>query len=455
MLSGTGGPRTGDEVYTSYQPSLDQFGKDSLTYIPSSPLTKVGKFFELYTAGTVLLPEYLEKEREQKLKVYDQDDLAEELEEFETAVYADPEMLVVQLPSWELYKDWERGQELVGRKFKGAIQYEPDPEGPPENARMARLERRDPAKFKVERRAQFAEVVGAYLDPEKVDDMFRPFRLKPDESPRVLERQEAGQVGFIYHGHVDPSKSNANFAVAIGHLERSEIPDEYGNYWNHVIFDFLHVYQPKQFDNHIVDYVQIEEDLKDLLGKYRSLEVFSFDQWNSISFIAHLKKTVDRLGTKTKIVETTFSSPRNQKAAEQFKSALNLGWVHAYRDDFYNEGEGSLLENELKFLTEKNGKVEKQNIGPVTTKDLADCVMEVTISLLESQLRDWTNVGGTSLGVGSRGGYPSNSPLSPRPEMLDSDPAFARRETARDKLQNLSSGRRSRNPMPRSRGRRI
>jgi len=412
LVNGTGGPRTSDEVYAAYHPALDQLGRDALTYIPSSPLTKVGKFYELYTNGRVLMPEYLEKERAGRAKVYDQDDLADELEDFEQEVYADPELLVVQLPSWELYRDWEDGKKLVGVSFKRAIQYEPLMNGRVENERMVRLEKRDPEKFKVERRAQFAEVVGAYLDPEKVDDMFRPFRLKEGEPLRVLERREAGRVGVVYHGHVDPSKSNANFAIAIGHLERSEIPDEHGDHWNHVVFDFLHVYQPSQFDNHTVDYVQIEKDLQGLLGKYRSLQVFSFDQWNSVGFIHKLRQTVKKLGTATTVKEVTFNHTRNQKVAEQFKTALNMGWVHAYKDTFFDDGEGSLLEQELKFLTEKNGKVEKQNIGPVTTKDLADTVMEVTVSLLESQLGRADNLD-TTIAVGAPGGYPTNSLLNP------------------------------------------
>ena len=396
--------------------------------------TKVGKFYELYTNGRVLMPEYLEKERAGRAKVYDQDDLADELEDFEQEVYADPELLVVQLPSWELYKDWEDGKKLVGVPFKRAIQYEPLMNGRIENERMVRLEKRDPEKFKVERRAQFAEVVGAYLDPEKVDDMFRPFRLKEGEPLRVLERQEAGRVGIMYHGHVDPSKSNANFAIAIGHLERSEIPDEHGDRWNHVVFDFLHVYQPSQFDNHTVDYVQIEKDLQGLLGKYRSLQVFSFDQWNSVGFIHKLRQTVKKLGTATTVKEVTFNHSRNQKVAEQFKTALNMGWVHAYKDTFFDDGEGSLLEQELKFLTEKNGKVEKQNIGPVTTKDLADTVMEVTVSLLESQLGRADNLD-TTIAVGAPGGYPTNSLLNPSASSLPTGGGGVR-----DRLGGLRAG---------------
>lgn len=449
MINGTNGPQTSEAVYSAYQPALDQLGRDALTYIPSSPLTKVGKFYELYTQGRVLLPEYLQKEKAGRAKVYDQDDLADELEKFEDELYANPELLVVQLPSWELYKDWERGRELVGVPFKRAIQYEPDENGAIENKRMFIMEKQDPDSFKVERRAQFAEVVGAYLDPEKVDDIFRPFRLKENEPLRVLERKDNGRVGFMYHGHVDPSKSGANFAVAIGHLEKSEIPDEHGSYWNHVVFDFLHVYQPHHFDNHTVDYVQIEKDLERLIGKYRSLDVFSFDQWNSVGFIHKLREVVRKLGTRTSINEVTFSHTRNKRVAEQFKTALNLGWVHAYRDDFFDDGEGSLLEMELKFLTEKNGKIEKQNIGPVTTKDLADCVMEVTVSLLESQFGA-TNDLRTVPVMGAQGGYPTRSALNPNAGRFRSPGE----DNVRDRLSSFRSGGRANNSL-RSRGRRL
>ena len=843
LINGTNGPQTSEAIYAAYQPALDQLGRDALTYIPSSPLTKVGKFYELYTNGRVLLPEYMQKESAGRAKVYDQDDLADELEQFEDDIYANPELLVIQLPSWELYKDWERGKELVGVPFKRAIQYEPEENGAIENKRMFLLEKQDPETFKVERRAQFAEVVGAYLDPEKVDDIFRPFRLKEGEPLRVLERQEAGRMGFLYHGHVDPSKSGANFAVAIGHLETSEIPDEHGAYWNHVVFDFLHVYQPHTFENHTVDYVQIEKDLEGLVGKYRSLDVFSFDQWNcqtegtfvrtadglrriedivgadtpegvivdievpvetkdgiatarqgykkglartlkirtrygfelevtpehrlwvntgtpraprwewleaadiqvgndlnlrrgslfpqreldttkyipdvrgsrymptrgtlnadlaeamgfivaeghvsdthiawsqkdpqvmerihadiesnygrtsnyhrrevvtkngtpcvdyqqhvtglrfvkqmhalgvtparsqekatpwsifqspkhvvaaylrglyegdggvqhfgknneivyysttsdalaretqqlllsvgvlasrrhrdytykgetrrehilyvrgpeivnfarevgfisdrkkgilsvclerinsragtsrpsgvrekyrrhgedfwdqiktiedseavcydlsvpgpesyiangvvshnSVGFIHKLRQVVKKLGTRTAIKEVTFNQTRNKRVAEQFKTALNLGWVHAYKDDFFDDGEGSLLEMELKFLTDKGGKIEKQNIGPVTTKDLADCVMEVTVSLLESQFSRTGDLN-TTIEVGAKGGYPTQSPLNPRAGQV----GVTAGETLRERLGGLRAGGMGGTPL-RSRG---
>ena len=111
-----------------------------------------------------------------------------------------------------------------------------------------------------------------------------------------------------------------------------------------------------------------------------------------------------------------------------------MGWVHAYKDTFFDDGEGSLLEQELKFLTEKNGKVEKQNIGPVTTKDLADTVMEVTVSLLESQLGRADNLD-TTIAVGAPGGYPTNSLLNPSASSLPTGGGGVR-----DRLGGLRAG---------------
>jgi hypothetical protein len=84
--------------------------------------------------------------------------------------------------------------------------------------------------------------------------------------------------------------------------------------------------------------------------------------------------------------EVTFTQAVNQSRCEKFKSALNLEWVHAYRDHLFTDNTTSLLEQELKFLSEHNGKVVKQDIGPVVTKDLADCVMVVTVDLLSDAL---------------------------------------------------------------------
>lgn len=384
MITGSGGPRSSEEVYEAYQPSLDQFGQDSMTYVPSSPYTKVGKFFELYESGRVLLASYdvetgkvtYTEETEKTLDV----DAEEEISE----IAADPEMLIVQLPSWELYRDWERGPALVGKSFNGPIQVL--------NDRMLRIERRNPDKFKVERRAQFASVIDAYLDNDKIEAMFSPLGWR-----NPVTAQAGGQSRYAYRAHIDPGLSNANFAICIGHLEMAP-PDEFGDVWPHVIIDYLKVWRPEDYDDHIVPYPQIQKEIAALLRQFPSMARMTFDQWNSAGMIAALR---EEFSPRINIGMEEFSKQSNQIRAENFKSAINLGWVHAYDDGFFNQG-GSLLEQELKFLQEKNGVVVKQDFGPVTTKDLADCVMEVSTSLLKDDLDRWQNkvMGGTHLAAG-------------------------------------------------------
>ena len=424
MITGTGGARSSEEVYEAYQPSLDQFGRDALTYIPSSPFSKVGRFFELYTSGCVLLKEF--GGGNQLLRIQGKEELDEDPEDTFNQLTADPEMLVVQLPSWELYRDWERGKSLVGINFKKAVQYSPVGQSA-DNLKMARLKQRNPVKFKVEREAQFAEVMDAYLSGDKIDQMFARFWAGSERWP---EGRELGQVtrgagAFKYQGHADPSKSNANFAVAVAHLETSPIPDkvmrdgkEHEIFWPHVIIDYMNVWKPQDYEDHTVDYVDIGERLLELPQWFPTMNMFSYDQFNSAGFIANMKR---RYSPRVIIKEETFTAASTQKMFEGFKSALNLGWVHSYKDDLYGskeeraEGMGqSLLELECKFLSEKNGKVVKQEAGPVTTKDLFDCVATVTVRLLKDSLDRWYTeiLGRDPLMFGSEGGHPKSGPAS-------------------------------------------
>jgi hypothetical protein len=181
--------------HNSAEPSLDQFGTDRLIYIPSSPLTKIGKFFELYRHGTVLMK--TEKPDgssgltrvDAKMLGLSDDDIEEGIEE----AIAEPEMLIFQGPSWIAYQDWERSKSLGMPKFKRAVQIYDE--------RMQRLEQRNPEKFKVERRGQFADVQGAYLNPDKVDAMFdQPAWRAP------LAPQANGILLHQYRIHCDPGR---------------------------------------------------------------------------------------------------------------------------------------------------------------------------------------------------------------------------------------------------------
>ena len=100
-------------------------------------------------------------------------------------------------------------------------------------------------------------------------------------------------------------------------------------------------------------------------------------------------KTEEEVFSDIRVVEETATEKANYERAEKFKSAINLGWVHSFKDNLYEDGQ-SLLELECKFLSEKNGKIYKQEFGPVVTKDLFDAVSVITVDLLHESLERWS-----------------------------------------------------------------
>lgn len=376
MIHGTGSHKSGEEIYEDWMPSLDQFDLDGLTYIPSSPASKVGKCYSLYQEGSVLMSSYQENTETGEEAAAELKAMAAQGGNDTAEVVADPTKLVIQLPSWGLYENWEKSRQLIGVSFKRPIQPGPTHES------QVRRKLRNPDKFKVEREGQWAEVQGAYFDPDMVERIFDAPGWRP-----ALESQSRGYLTHKYRIHCDPGRTGANFALCIGHLENSP-PDEHGIAWPHVIIDMLHVWRPQDFPPDIetgrptIDYVQVQEDIDDILFRFPSTSKISFDQWNSAGMIASLRR---KFSPSIRVAEVTFTERDNQARFERVKSALNLGWVHSYRDNFY-EDNASLLGMELKFLSETNGRVERQKIGPVTTKDLCDAFCVVVSDLMHESL---------------------------------------------------------------------
>lgn len=393
-IQGTDSTKSSDNIYEDWQPSLGQFKKDALTLVPSSPFTKIGKFFELYQQGKILMDSYVKNDREGHSEAarLALEVLRARADLDQTELTADPTKLIFQGPSWALYEDWQRGGELTGSQAPFA------PENDLSDEEQLRRKLHNPEKFKVEREGQFAEVMGQYLDPKKVEAIFNPVQWR---FPSILEPTPFGRFDCTYRIHVDPSKTGANFALAIAHVEQAP-PDEFGEVWPHVMIDRLHVWRATDFEvnpetgKHEVDYTAIERELDQILYTFPSTTKFSADQWNSVGFLQRLKK---KYSPGIRVVEETATEKSNYQRAERFKSAVNLGWVHSYKDDFF--GGDSLLEQECKFLSEKNGKVVKQEFGPVTTKDLYDAVSVVTTDLLHTALERWSADRMTAHAMGS------------------------------------------------------
>lgn len=386
IVTATGASRSAEEVYDAATPSLDQFRRDAFIVEPSSPWQMVGKFHQNWKNCLEM--------SEDGLPVY-------------------PEMMMLQLASWEIYEDWERAHDIpmfppgftgdLGEHegpsptfapLKGAIQVYDDA--------MKRLEKANPDTFAVERLSHWQATMDAYLDPKKIALMFEPW------NGRELQMTDQGVLSIFYKGHADPSLANANFAVAIAH------PEEVDGI-THCVFDMIHHWRPSDFPDNTIDYVQIEEELWQLIRAFKPDE-FTFDQWNSAAVIAQLKKRAHLAQFPKRVVvyEKTATVKHNFERAENFKIGLNQGWIHS---PTYEQAE-----LELRFLHLKNGKVEKQETGPVITKDVADCMFECVWTILGSQVGAFINgtLGGMSLGGTMQGGW------QPAAMNERDDPSFSR-----------------------------
>ena len=365
-----------EELFKAAEPSLMQFGSHAMLFANSSPYTKIGKFFKLYQQ-------------------------AMELDGGEV-VY--PAQMMLQSPSWEMFKDWERD-----KRFSKAVSFSPDADHP-DAYEMKQKERANPESFRVEYRAQFAEVVDAYLNPKLVDQMFDP-DITRSVIGRFLEPTHGGTVEYVYKAHGDPSATGANFGFAIGHTEYiDEMDTETGTVKPqvpHVVFDVIDAFYPEDFENHTIDWLEILPVFADYINKFRPFE-FTFDQFNSHAPIQMLQAEAQKMGAwETQIGMKTATATVNRQRAINFKTALNLGRVHAPHPNTHHGMKNSidLARAELKFLQEKGGRIDKQDIGPVQTKDIADCIMEVVDVLIGQQLQEEYNMLNNAPAFGAPGGY--------------------------------------------------
>jgi len=365
-VKNAGTTRQFGDVYGSATPALDQFGRDAFIVIPSSTWEMTGKFYQLWELA-------LEQEPD------DRGDL--------TGVY--PNKMMIQLASWDPYKDWQDAQDLdlfpagfagdlgeyEGRELprlpamKGAIQVYDD--------EMAREERANPDTFAVERRSHWQTAMDAYLNPGKVDAMFEPWYERPEMlGPPRLEMQVQGPLTIQYRAHGDPANVNCRFGFAIAHTEMG--PDR----MLHAVFDLIKFWDPADYEDHFIDYDEVTDWIFDhVVQKFHPTEL-TFDQFNVPSTVKRLQKKVHagRMPKRVIVYERPATGPLNWATYECFKGALNMGFVHA---PFHAEAS-----DELKFLRKPEGqaKVIPPDDGPVVTKDIADCISIVTAELLGEQM---------------------------------------------------------------------
>ncbi|MCC5952802.1 MAG: hypothetical protein JJU45_11985 [Acidimicrobiia bacterium] len=333
---GAGSTASSTEIYESAVPATEQFGVRAVSVQTTSPWDKQGQPWLTYRRACAV----------------DQ----------VTGGPLDPTLLMVQLPSWALYEDYEHAGEIEmwpgGPRFTSGLRpvlsY---------SDRLSREEAANPDSFAIEYRAQWRSSLAAYLPSRFVDRIFAPYK------GRRLEMQTAGRLSTLYVAHGDPSLSQANFGFAIAHLELDErgIP--------HVVFDLLHHWRPSEFADGVVNYLQIEDEIFDLVKAF-GIQTLTFDRWNSAEVIQRLRRRSRQaeLPKGISIFERSPTAALNWAVAEVFKTALGHDIIHAPHD--------ALADAELRSLELRNGKVCTATSGDVVTKDLADAMMWTVYTIL-------------------------------------------------------------------------
>jgi hypothetical protein len=401
------------EVYQSASPALDTFGVDAWMYEASSPWAKTGQFYDNAV---------------QALAVSDGTD------GLEPGEIVRPEMLLIQLTSWDPYIDWERSDHIptMGRAEFEHPRRRPSA-GPPHSRghgyclpqqrraqqvydkQLQRIEAANPETFAVERRSHWAAVLDAYLNEDRVKAIWLPW---PEQNPLNLHMREEGKLAVLYKAHGDPSKSGANFGFAVAHVVRYGEDD-----FPHVVFDYITHWEPANFpeNEYQIDYDYIEKSIQGYIDAFMPTEV-TFDQGYSNWMISRLMKWVRtrNFAKRVQVFERTATAPMNWTIAETFKTAIGLSLVHA---PYYQQAE-----DELVFLQKVGeNKVDHPTAGPVQTKDVADCMMILVHALIGNEISAFVGEAFSSLRMrgGAQGGLPT--PAEQAAEVSAGDPINALR----------------------------
>jgi hypothetical protein len=393
------GSASAEEVYGSATPALDQFGEWAAVMELSSPFHQTGEFYEIHCRGRELDPQ--------------------------TGTAAYPEILTVQVPSWEAYKDHDRATTIpmVTKAEAARSTTMRDADGHPrcfppvgrpistDDAQMAQLRRAKPKEFRVERLAQWRTVIDAFLEPDIVESLFKPFR---DVPPRPTERPILNKRYILM---IDAAEKHDAFVWLIGHREPSA--DE-GR--AHVVGDLVRRWLPSDYGGQLpLDEVlaQLEDDIR----TFNPDRVIA-DQHGGTYIIQWLEGRFRRhpLPRRSSIEEHSRTHQKNLDAGAVFREAMHLGQVHWYPHQ--------QLRLELLFLQEVKGRIAAPTRGPVQFDDLAIALMFLVEALLGDDPPIFDALGGLPVGghpgpgldAGVRGLFDefrqasrrSRSPLPPR-----------------------------------------
>lgn len=325
-ISGAGSTSDGASILRAAAPALAQFRGHGLTFMASSPWSKTGAFYSEHRAGCAV-------GRDTHAALY-------------------PDVLSVQLPSWEMYVGWEIAHEL--QMYPGGPNLDPKvapiiSEDDPEPRKLARL---DPATYRVEYLAQWANSVDAYLTPEIVDAIFQPWQFN-----------EGGRGRHRCVAHLDSSAVHDNMALVVAHGELIDGVTE-------MFVDVVHCWSPDDYGG-TIPYDLVLDEAAAIINRYGCVSV-SVDQYAGHAIAQMLTPRLLPAGARglaaamSRVQVFTAHSTEKVSRYEQLKMLAGEGRVHCpYHPLAYDE---------LSALERRGSHIGAPTSGPVQTDDIPDAL---------------------------------------------------------------------------------
>jgi hypothetical protein len=317
------GNRGGKSIYTGLTPSGATFGKDAKVICISSPYTKTGIFFELFTKA-----------------------------------FEDQSIRMLQMPTWEMNPRIDFS--FLQNRYK-----------------------KDAENFWCEYGAQFSTTVSGFFKfPEKIyecvsvleyKDVFDQDTKQVKKCPIYRSETEKSAGRHRYYIALDPATKDNGYALAMVHCERDAM-----NRVTVVVDKWLKwsINDPEFSEFDFIDIEIIDNYVLDLTRRFRVVQIV-YDQFESAASIQKfIKAGIDA-------IKTHFSRQYNMKIYKNLRSIIYDKRLSLLHDE---DGLNELVNLQEKKVGKKQFIVEAPTSGEVTTDDLADVLANAVNIALENEL---------------------------------------------------------------------
>jgi len=316
------GNRGGKAIYDSLKPSLATFGRDGKAICISSPGTKSGIFYDLYTKSKTNFS-----------------------------------ITMLQIPTWEMNPSVDF--DFLKNEFDN-----------------------DPEVFWTEYGARFTTTISGFFKfPEKIHECVsvKEWRESLDENGNKVKepvhREETlFQEGrYKYYIALDPALSGNGYAMCMAHLERDENarPIVVVDKWRKWTID-----DPEFENQDFVDIEYIDNYVLDLTKNFK-VAMIAYDQFESAASIQKFKK----LGINA--VRTQFTRAYNMVIYKALRAMIYERRVSLLHNE---EGLNELVHLQEKRIDKRQFKVQAPTSGDITTDDLADVLANVVNIVITNEL---------------------------------------------------------------------